>query len=254
MIRIRDLRLKYSAAAALEAGLVESGCVLNGLSLDVVEGEILGVIGRSGSGKSTLLRVMSGLEPFQEGSIQMGDSELGPKSRQAAQAKYRAQTGVVFQDFHLFPHYSALQNVALALKIVRGLETDAAEREALAALEKVSLRAAAHQYPETLSGGQKQRVAIARALALKPRVLLYDEPTSALDPDLRFEILDVIRGLKSLGITQIVVTHEIPFARRVSDRIAVLAEGKICEVGTPDQVLDRSHSEATKELLKRNWG
>jgi polar amino acid transport system ATP-binding protein len=225
--------------------------VLDGVSLTVCPGETLALIGPSGGGKSTLLRCLNGLCTFDEGEVRVGPHALRPSGSSAAARPVRRLVGMVFQDFQLFPHLTALGNVIEAPVHVLGMERRAAVERGLRLLHRVGLGDRGDAYPQQLSGGQKQRVAIARALAMEPRGLLCDEITSALDPELKGEVLDVLTDLKREGMTLLVVTHEIGFARRAADRVVVLAGGKIVEEGPPAQVIDRPQTERTQLFLSR---
>jgi polar amino acid transport system ATP-binding protein len=228
--------------------------VLDGVSLGVRPGETVALLGPSGGGKSTLLRCLNGLCSFDAGRVRVGphafsaeeSQRTGPAVREA-----RRLLGMIFQDFQLFPHLTALGNVMEApLKVLRRPRGEVRER-AMQLLDRVGLAGHAAAYPRQLSGGQKQRVAIARALAMEPRGLLCDEITSALDPELKGEVLDVLAGLKRDGLTLLLVTHEIGFARRAADRVVVLADGRVVEEGTPAEVLDSPRSERTQQFLRR---
>jgi len=221
--------------------------VLDGIDLDVAHGEVLVVIGPSGSGKSTLLRCVNLLEPIQEGRIYLEGDEITRKGADVSSVRQRV--GIVFQQFNLFPHRSALENVTMAPEKVLGRSREEAREKGRALLERVGLADKLDEYPERLSGGQQQRVAIARALAMDPHVMLFDEVTSALDPELVKEVLDVIRELAAEGMTMIIVTHELGFARDVGDRIVFLDDGVIVEQGPPAQVLDSPREERTKKFL-----
>jgi polar amino acid transport system ATP-binding protein len=227
--------------------------VLDGVSLRVQAGETLALIGPSGGGKSTLLRCLNGLASFDDGEVRVGSHALGPAHRQgfAATRPIRRLLGMVFQDFQLFPHLTALGNIIEAPVHVLKMDRQAAIERGLALLRRVGLGDRASAYPQQLSGGQKQRVAIARALAMEPRGLLCDEITSALDPELKGEVLDVLTDLKKDGMTLLVVTHEIGFARRAADRVLVLADGKIVEEGPPEQVIERPQTSRTQLFLSR---
>jgi polar amino acid transport system ATP-binding protein len=232
--------------------------VLAGIDLDVVAGETIALLGPSGGGKSTLIRCVNGLTNFDAGEIRVGEIALQPtrdprESRHAARGA-RALVGMVFQAFNLYPHMTALENVAEAPVHVRGDAPRVAAERARALLARVGLAARADAYPRELSGGQKQRVAIARALAMEPRALLCDEITSALDPELKGEVLSVLEQLKADGMTLVLVTHEIGFARRAADRVAVLADGAILELGTAAEVIDAPRTERTKKFLERVLG
>jgi ABC-type polar amino acid transport system ATPase subunit len=228
--------------------------VLDGVSLSVAAHQTVAVIGPSGGGKSTLLRAINGLTPFDAGEIRVGPHMLRPGNRRAngnAARQVRRLVGMVFQDFQLFPHLTALGNILEAPRRVLGLSKGEARDRAMALLARVGLADRADAYPRELSGGQKQRVAIARAMAMQPRGLLCDEITSALDPELKGEVLAVLEDLKREGLTLVMVTHEIGFARRAADRIVVLDEGKVIEEGPPTQVLDRPQTERTKRFLSQ---
>jgi polar amino acid transport system ATP-binding protein len=229
--------------------------VLRGIDLEIAKGEVVCVLGPSGSGKSTLLRCINVLEPPEEGEIFLEGRDVcrGP-SAPAGEAGYeldfvRQRVGIVFQQFNLFPHRSALQNVTMAQERVLGRSREEARAKATELLERVGLSDKLDQYPERLSGGQQQRVAIARALAMDPHVMLFDEVTSALDPELVKEVLDVLRELAGEGMTMIVVTHEMSFAREVGDRVVFMDDGVIVEQGKPGEVLDGPHEERTKKFL-----
>lgn len=223
--------------------------VLDQISLTIEPGETVALVGPSGGGKSTILRCINGLHPFDEGEILVGPHTLRPAAHSGVAAQVRRMFGMIFQDFQLFPHMTALQNVMEAPRQVLKLSNPSAQQRALALLNRVGLAAWADAYPRQLSGGQKQRVAIARALALEPRGLLCDEITSALDPELKFEVLAALEDLKRDGLTLIVVTHEMHFARRAADRVFVLADGKIIEHGPPQQVLDNPQTPRTQRFL-----
>jgi polar amino acid transport system ATP-binding protein len=231
--------------------------VLDDISLEVKPGETLALIGPSGGGKSTLLRCLNGLNTFDSGEIKVGEQVLRPGAVQAGGAEVRQMRrlfGMVFQDFQLFPHLTALGNVIEAPVRVLGLRRREARERGRALLDRVGLSGHADAYPGQLSGGQKQRVAIARALAMEPRGLLCDEITSALDPELKNEVLAVLEDLKGDGLTLLIVTHEIGFARRAADRVVVLADGKLIEDGPPAQVLERPNHERVKSFLRRVLG
>jgi general L-amino acid transport system ATP-binding protein len=224
LIQIRGLRKSYGTFEALK-----------GIDLDIGLGEVVVVIGPSGSGKSTLIRCLNLLEHYQHGDVTVdGEKVLRGKGL----AKVRAEVGMVFQSFNLFPHLTALANVALGPLRVRGLMKKDAEERARALLAKVGLADHAHKFPGQLSGGQQQRVAIARALAMEPKVLLFDEPTSALDPEMVGEVLDVMQDLARTGVTMVVVTHEMGFARRVADRVIFMEAGAVVEQAAPDVFFD----------------
>jgi polar amino acid transport system ATP-binding protein len=233
--------------------------VLRGVDLAVEPGQLVAVIGRSGCGKSTLLRCLNCLEIFERGQVEITGITLsrpaGPtctdeEFQQRAQV-LRGKVGMVFQSFNLFPHCTVLQNVALAPQIVKKLTRKAAQEQAYDLLAKVGLVGFADRYPANLSGGQQQRTAIARALAMSPNVMLYDEPTSALDPELVDEVLEVMRALDREGMTQIVVTHEMRFAREAADLIVYMEDGRIVEGAAPERMFSSPQDERTRKYLKR---
>jgi polar amino acid transport system ATP-binding protein len=223
--------------------------VLDGIDLTVDVGEVLVVIGASGSGKSTLLRCINLLEPLDSGHIYLEGDEITRKGVNVSTVRQRI--GIVFQQFNLFPHLTALDNLTLAARRVRKLPREQAERRARELLKTVGLADKAGQHPHQLSGGQQQRVAIARALMMAPHVMLFDEVTSALDPELVGEVLVVVRDLARTGMTMVVVTHEMQFAREVGDRVVFMDEGRIVEQGPPSEVLDRPKEERTRRFLRR---
>jgi polar amino acid transport system ATP-binding protein len=229
--------------------------VLKGIDIDIAKGEVVCILGPSGSGKSTLLRCVNLLEPPEEGEIYIEGRDIckGPGSGTGEQSWelnfVRQRVGIVFQQFNLFPHKTALQNVTLAQETVLGRSKQEARAKATELLERVGLGDRLNQYPETLSGGQQQRVAIARALAMDPHVMLFDEVTSALDPELVKEVLDTMRELAEEGMTMIVVTHEIGFAREVADRVVFMDGGVIVEEGPPAEVLESPREERTQKFL-----
>jgi polar amino acid transport system ATP-binding protein len=229
--------------------------VLRGVDLEIKKGEVVCVLGPSGSGKSTLLRCLNLLEPPEEGDIHLEERSIcrGPGSGTGEQSWeldfVRQRVGIVFQQFNLFPHRTALQNVTMAQEKVLGRSSAEAKAKGNELLERVGLGDKLNEYPERLSGGQQQRVAIARALAMDPHVMLFDEVTSALDPELVKEVLDVMRELAEEGMTMIVVTHEIGFARDVADRVIFMDDGVIVEEGAPAQVLESPREERTKQFL-----
>ena len=223
--------------------------VLKGVDLGVAEGEMVFLIGPSGSGKSTLLRCCNRLEEPESGEIFLeGSSITGPR---VDLNSARRRIGMVFQSFNLYPHKTALGNVTLALRKVSGLSKAAAREQAIAALGDVGLADKADSYPAALSGGQQQRVAIARALALKPRVMLFDEPTSALDPELVGDVLEVMRDVRRAGMTMLVVSHEMRFAREAADRVVFMDGGVIIEQGPPDAVFGAPREARTQAFLSR---
>src|SRR5579859_4633990 len=231
--------------------------VLQGIDHEQRRGEAVVLIGPSGCGKSTFLRCLNQLELPDAGRITIGGvTVLGgqiPRSTEQKdlQRRLRLRAGMVFQSFNLFPHLTVLDNVTTGPKIVKGEAQEEAEAFAQELLAKVGLQNKAYAYPGQLSGGQQQRVAIARALAMKPEVMLFDEPTSALDPELREEVLKVMRGLVEEGMTMIVVTHEMQFARDVADRVLFFDGGRIAEQGSPDEVFSNPRHERTREFLRR---
>jgi ABC-type polar amino acid transport system ATPase subunit len=224
---------------------------LRGLSLEVPEGKVAAVLGRSGAGKTTLLRCLVGLDPFDSGAIEVAGQRVGPTSTNGTEGpSLLGHVGLVFQSFELFPHLSVIANCVLAPLTVRNEPRSAAETRALTLLEQLGLGDKANAHPEELSGGQKQRVAIARALCMQPRVLLYDEPTSALDPSLKHEVGRTLRRVAETGVTQIVVTHDLPVARDAADIVFVLDGGKVAEFGPPKDVFGNPQHEATRKLLE----
>jgi polar amino acid transport system ATP-binding protein len=233
--------------------------VLKGIDLDVAEGEVVSLLGPSGSGKSTFLRCVNQLETIDGGAIYLDGELLGHQERGGKRhplrarelARQRAGIGMVFQSFNLFPHLNALENVTTAPITIGKLDRVAARERGLELLARVGVRDKATAYPAQLSGGQQQRVAIARALAMDPSLMLFDEPTSALDPELVGEVLDVMRDLAEQGMTMIIVTHEIAFARGVSDRVVFMADGIIVETGPPAQVIDDPQHSRTRAFLSR---
>ncbi|ERS86490.1 amino acid ABC transporter ATP-binding protein [Halomonas sp. PBN3] len=226
--------------------------VLKEIDLEVMPGEVVVVIGASGSGKSTLIRCINGLEEFQSGHIEVDGNELTPhgKSGKALQ-KIRTEVGMVFQQFNLFPHLSVRDNVTLAPMKVRGWSDEDAVETAERLLERVGIADQADKYPTQLSGGQQQRVALARALAMEPRLMLFDEPTSALDPEMIGEVLDAMRELAREGMTMIIVTHEMGFAREVADRVIYVHKGEIAEEAPPETIFDSPADERTRSFLSR---
>ena len=221
--------------------------VLKGIDLEVADKEVIVIIGPSGSGKSTLLRSINYLDVPSKGKISIDGKELSA----ADINRVRAEVGMVFQRFNLFPHMTVLDNITLAPRKVRKTAREEAEKDARMLLEKVGLADKAEAYPEQLSGGQQQRVAIARALAMKPRLMLFDEPTSALDPEMVKEVLDVMRSLAAEGMTMVIVTHEMGFAREVGDRLLFVDDGRIIEQGVPKEVFEHPKEERTKNFLSK---
>lgn len=222
--------------------------VLKGINLHVERGEVVVIIGPSGSGKSTVLRCMNYLEEPTSGDVIVDGMNLNVKENIN---NVRAEVGMVFQRFNLFPHMTVLDNITLAPQIIRKISKAEAEEIALELLAKVGLRDKADSYPQQLSGGQQQRVAIARALAMKPKVMLFDEPTSALDPEMVSEVLDVMKSLAKEGMTMVVVTHEMGFAKEVGTRVLFVDEGKILEEGTPAEVFEHPKNERTQLFLSK---
>ena len=234
--------------------------VLKGIDLDVAPGDRIAILGASGSGKSTLLRCLNFMEQPTAGRVELGGRAIGTERKlrdgstamtyqEAELTQVRQRVGMVFQQFNLFPHMTALANVMEGLRTVRGMPRDEAESRAMEQLRRVGLEEKAQHYPSRLSGGQKQRVAIARALAMEPELLLFDEPTSALDPELVGEVLGVIRALAQEGRTMLLVTHEIGFAYHYANRVLFLADGVIHEQGTPDEVLKHPRQARTQAFL-----
>lgn len=238
MIEIRDV---YKSFGSTE--------VLRGLTLSVKRGEVVVVIGPSGSGKSTLLQCINGLEPINNGSITVDGIEVYAHGTNLN--KLRRKIGIVFQQFNVFPHLTALENVALAPRVVLKLSRQEATTRAEAQLKRVGLSDKLGMRPAKLSGGQQQRLAIARALAMEPNYMLFDEVTSALDPELVGEVLDTLRMLSDEGMTMICVTHEMRFAREAADRVIFIDEGRVCEEGPPDQIFGHPKEDRTKQFLRQ---
>jgi ABC-type polar amino acid transport system ATPase subunit len=224
--------------------------VLQGIDLSVASGEVLTIIGPSGSGKSTLLRCVNLLEPLNGGKVFFEGEEITRKGADVSGVRQRI--GMVFQQFNLFPHLTVMDNLTLAARRIRHRPRAEAEERARTLLDRVGLAEKAGQHPHQLSGGQQQRVAIARALMMEPHVMLFDEVTSALDPELVGEVLIVMRDLAREGMTMLVVTHEMQFAREVGDRVVFMDEGRIVEEGVPATVLDHPHEERTRRFLRRS--
>ncbi|AUM73976.1 amino acid ABC transporter ATP-binding protein [Paracoccus jeotgali] len=236
-VSIRNLRKSYGAFEALR-----------GIDLEIAEGEVVCIVGPSGSGKSTLIRCINRLEGFSDRSEIVVDGNPVVPGR--ALAKVRAEVGMVFQSFNLFPHLTVRRNVMLAPMRVRKISSADAAARADALLKRVGIYEQAEKYPGQLSGGQQQRVAIARALAMEPRVMLFDEPTSALDPEMVGEVLDVMKKLAGTGVTMIVVTHEMGFARQVADRVIFMDGGEVVETGTPTEIFSNPRETRTQDFLK----
>lgn len=224
--------------------------VFENLNVEVKKGEVLVIIGPSGSGKSTFLRCLNHLEQIDGGEIYIEDEKMDGKNKKALR-KIIIKMGMVFQNFNLFPHKTVLDNVMEAPVTVKKEDKKEVRERAVKLLEKVGLKEKVHVYPSQLSGGQKQRVAIARALAMKPDIMLFDEPTSALDPELVGEVLNVMKDLAAEGMTMIVVTHEMGFAREVADRVIFMDGGRIVEEGTPDVIFSKPREQRTKEFLQK---
>ena len=240
LIEIERLKMHYNKGAIK---------ALDGVTTDIKKGEVVVVIGPSGSGKSTLLRSLNLLEIPTDGKIFFGDTEI--TSPKADINRHRQKMGMVFQHFNLFPHMTILRNLTLAPTTLLHVPKDEAEKLAMKLLTRVGLADRADSYPDQLSGGQKQRVAIVRALCMEPEVMLFDEPTSALDPEMVGEVLDVMKELARDGMTMVVVTHEMGFAREVGDRVIFMADGLIVEEGTPDEMFSSPKSERLKNFLSK---
>ena len=238
IIEVKDLYKKF-----------ESVDVLRGISTDIRRGDVVCIIGASGSGKSTFLRCLNRLEEPTSGNIIFDGTSLTEKGVDLN--LHRQKMGMVFQQFNLFPHLSILKNLTLAPMMLKGLSREAAEEKAMALLSRVGLADRANDYPDMLSGGQKQRVAIVRALCMEPEVMLFDEPTSALDPEMVGEVLDVMKELADSGMTMVIVTHEMGFAREVANRVIFLDEGVIAEDGTPEEVFGSPKSERLRTFLSK---
>lgn len=239
MISVKGLIKKYG-----------NNTVLKGIDFLVEENQVVSLIGPSGSGKSTLLRCLNGLEEATEGHIFVNSSDITDVKLNINH--FRENVGMVFQSFNLFPHLSVIDNITLAPISLKKMNKSDAEELALQLLEQVGLKEKAYVYPNSLSGGQKQRVAIARALAMKPQIMLFDEPTSALDPEMVGEVLQVMKNLAvKHGMTMIVVTHEMGFAREVCDKVVFMADGRIVEEGKPQDIFDNPQNERTKEFLSK---
>jgi ABC-type polar amino acid transport system ATPase subunit len=230
--------------------------VLHNVNLSIATGEVVVIIGASGSGKSTLIRCINGLEQFGAGAIVVDGIALSPTTERRRRISgklqdIRREVGMVFQHFNLFPHKTVLENVTLAPMKVRKWDQNRAEKTARRLLDQVGLIDHIQKYPSQLSGGQQQRVAIARSLAMEPRVMLFDEPTSALDPEMVGEVLEVMRSLARQGMTMVIVTHEMGFAREVADRVVYIDHGRILEVGTAAEIFDHPQEERTRTFLSR---
>ncbi len=240
LIKVTDLQKHYNG------GEIKA---LDGVSIDISEGEVIVIIGPSGSGKSTLLRSLNLLEYPTSGSIVFDGVEItAPKVNIN---KHRQKMGMVFQHFNLFPHMSILKNLTIAPVKLLGMDKESAEKKALELLDRVGLKDRADAYPSQLSGGQKQRIAIVRSLCMEPQVMLFDEPTSALDPEMVGEVLDVMKELALQGMTMAVVTHEMGFAKEVGTRVVFMDEGKIIEQGTPDEIFNNPQTDRLKDFLAK---
>ncbi|QDX00466.1 amino acid ABC transporter ATP-binding protein [Staphylococcus chromogenes] len=223
--------------------------VLKGIDLNIQQGEVVAIIGPSGSGKSTLLRCMNLLEQPTKGQVIFEGKDLTEKSTKVDQL--RQDMGMVFQNFNLFPHKKVIDNIILAPSLLKKGHKQTLNDQALTLLDRVGLKDRANAYPNQLSGGQKQRVAIARALAMNPKVMLFDEPTSALDPEVVGEVLTVMKDLAKEGMTMVVVTHEMEFAKNVSDRVIFMADGHVVEEGKPEAIFEHPQHQRTQSFLKR---
>lgn len=250
MIQVKDLKKHY------KMGTIRA---LDGVTVNINKGDVMAVIGPSGSGKSTFLRSLNLLEEPTGGAIIFNGVDITKKKYQDENGKtvkldidaLRQRMGMVFQHFNLFPHMTILENMVLAPMKVKGVSRADAEKKALELLDRVGLKDRADAYPIQLSGGQKQRVAIVRALAMEPEVMLFDEPTSALDPEMVGEVLDVMKELAHEGMTMVVVTHEMGFAKEVGNRVLFMADGKLLEEGTPEEIFDHPKHERLKEFLAK---
>ncbi|MBQ9914849.1 MAG: amino acid ABC transporter ATP-binding protein [Clostridia bacterium] len=240
MICVQNLKKHYNDGAIK---------ALNGVSLEVEKGEVIVIIGPSGCGKSTLLRSLNLLEIPTDGTIYFEETNI--TNKKANINLHRQKVGMVFQHFNLFPHMTILDNMTIAPVKLRKISKQKAEEKAMELLKIVGLDDRANTYPNQLSGGQKQRVAIVRALCMEPEVMLFDEPTSALDPEMIGEVLDVMRSLAAQGMTMLIVTHEMRFAREVADRVIFMDEGLVVEEGTPEEIFDNPQNERTKSFLSK---
>ena len=236
-VRIADAHKSFGSVQALR-----------GVNLEILAGEVVLVIGPSGSGKSTMLRAVNRLESLTSGDIWIDEDHVTSSATDIR--KIREEVGMVFQSFNLFPHLTARRNIMLAPALVKGIPKDEAARQATALLERVGLSDKAESHPDQLSGGQQQRVAIARALAMGPKVMLFDEPTSALDPEMIKEVLDVMLDLARDGMTMVVVSHEMGFAKAAADRVVFMDEGEIVEIGSPAQFFESPVQDRTKRFLE----
>jgi general L-amino acid transport system ATP-binding protein len=236
-------------ARAVEKWYPNGFHALRGVDLTVLRGEVVVIMGPSGSGKSTFIRTFNALEEFQKGSITVDGIALNDDLRQID--AIRREVGMVFQQFNLFPHLSVLDNLTLAPVLVRKRSKGDVLNQAMALLERVGIAEQAHKFPGQLSGGQQQRVAIARSLCMEPRILLFDEPTSSLDPEMVREVLEVMQGLAADGMTMVVVTHEVGFARQVADRVVLMADGQVVEEAMPEQFFDHPQHERSRQFLSQ---
>ena len=241
IVSIKNLHKSYGSFRAL-----------SGIDLEVQEGEVVCIVGPSGSGKSTLIRCINLLESYDDQGQVLVDGVRVERGK--ALRRVRKEVGMVFQSFNLFPHLTVQENIVLAPTRVRNISPEVANSKALDLLKRVGIAEQAEKYPGQLSGGQQQRVAIARALAMEPRVMLFDEPTSSLDPEMVGEVLEVMKDLADSGVTMIVVTHEMGFARQVADRVVFMDAGKIVEAGTPAQIFDQAEEERTRLFLNAVLG
>ena len=241
LIQVQDLKKHFTGTSAIKA--------LDGVSVDIKKGEVVVVIGPSGSGKSTFLRCLNLLEVPTGGQILFNGVDITDKSCNIN--LHRQKMGMVFQHFNLFPHMTILRNMTLAPVKLLHKSQEEADAQALKLLQRVGLGDRGNAYPAQLSGGQKQRVAIVRALAMQPEVMLFDEPTSALDPEMVGEVLEVMQELAKSGMTMVVVTHEMGFAREVADRVLFMADGKLLEEGTPDEIFTHPKSERLRDFLAK---
>ena len=238
MLRLQEVRKSFG-----------DNTVLDGIDLEIERGQMVCLIGASGSGKSTLLRCMNLLEPIDDGEIWLDDQDISVPGLDPQPVRERI--GIVFQSFNLFPHMTAVENVMLAPRRVKGLSRDALQPEVTALFQRFGLADRMQHYPDQLSGGQQQRVAIVRALAMRPEIMLFDEITSALDPELVGEVLDVLRQLRGEGMTMVLATHEMGFARELADRVVFLDGGRVLEDGPPDVVFSAPSHERTRQFLER---
>ncbi len=238
LLEIKDLHKSFGSLS-----------VLKGISTTIQEGEVVSIIGPSGSGKSTFLRCLNLLETPTSGTIVFDGKTLDPKDKSLN--TLRQEMGMVFQHFNIFPHLSVIENITITPILEKKVSKEAINQEAMKLLEMVGLQAKAEESPKKLSGGQKQRLAIVRALAMNPKVMLFDEPTSALDPEMVKDVLDVIQNLAQSGMTIVIVTHEMNFAKKISDRILFMDEGIIAEEGTPEQIFDNPQNKRTQEFLSK---